>query len=119
VDRVRYSKAVTTFSTTVGQHLLAACVGHAGTKTVFADSPLVVGLIRPFHYLCLIGMKLVRYLYFAIFDLGPIGPRTLFHAQTNRPIGIDLAAFWLLEPGSTEFRVNRRPKTFRDLSPVN
>ena len=70
MDRVRYGKAVTAFTTTAGQHLLTACVGHSGPKTVFADSPLIVGLIRPFHYLCLIGMKLVRYLNFAKTDLG-------------------------------------------------
>lgn len=58
--RVRYGKTVATFSTTTCQYLLATCVGHPGPETVFADSPLVMGLIRPFHDLCLIGMKLVR-----------------------------------------------------------
>lgn len=60
VHRIRYGETVASFTTPTCENFLTACVGHPGPKSVLADSPLVVGLIRPFHELCLIGMKLVR-----------------------------------------------------------
>jgi hypothetical protein len=72
---VRYGKTITTFAAAAGEHLLTAGVGHPGTKTVFPDSALVVGLVRPFHELCLIGMKLVRERVRKI--AGPNGQRTV------------------------------------------